>query len=46
MLKGSQTLFKNKKEKVIEKLKIDVPCPSYKQRNWIKFDKGYYCKSC
>ena len=36
----------NQTKNLIEKPKIDVEYPSCKQRNWIEFDKGYYCPNC
>ena len=30
---------------IIQKQKFKPPnCPSCKQKNWLEFDKGYYCK--
>ena len=34
------------KRKTFEKPKIDVECPSCKQRKWIEFDKRYSFSNC
>ena len=36
---------KNKKKQPI--IQQQLPnCPSCKRKNWLQFDKGYYCKNC
>ena len=37
---------KNKKQP-IEQQKFILPnCPTCRRKNWLEFDKGYYCKNC
>ena len=36
---------KTKKRKINEKPKVDIECPSCKQRSWIEFDKSYFCQN-
>ena len=36
-----------KKQPLIHQPKVKPPyCPSCKRKNWLRFDKGYYCKNC
>ena len=38
---------KNKNKQPIIQQQSKLPnCPSCKRKNWLKFDKGYYCKNC
>ena len=30
----------------LRKLEVDICCPSFRQRSWIEFDKGYSCCIC
>ena len=45
-----QLIVKNytkNKQPIIQQQKFKPPnCPSCKQKNWLEFDKGYYCKNC
>ena len=39
--------YPKKKQRIIQQPKFKTPiCPSCKQKNWLKFDKGYYCQNC
>ena len=39
--------YPKNKQPIIQQQKFRPPnCPSCKQNNWLKFDKGYYCKNC
>ena len=31
---------------IIEKAKLDIECPSCKQRSWTEFDRGSCCQNC
>ena len=47
---SDQLIVKNypkNKQPIIQQQKFKPPnCPSCKQNNWLKFDKGYYCTNC
>ena len=47
---NNQLIVKNyprHKEPIIQQQKFKPPkCPNCKQKNWLDFDKGYYCKNC
>ena len=36
---------KNKNKQLIIQKKLPS-CPSCKKKNWLEFDKGYYCRNC
>ena len=39
--------YPKKKQPIKQQTKSKPPnCPSYKQNNLLKFDKGYYCENC
>ena len=47
---NDQLIVKNyprNKQPIIQQQKYNLPnCPSCKRNNYLKFDKGYYCKNC
>ena len=39
--------YPENKQPNIQQQKFKPPnCPSCKRKNWLEFDKGYYCKNC
>ena len=39
--------YPKNKQPIIQQQKFKPPnCPSCKQKNWLEFDKGYYCTNC
>ena len=39
--------YPKNKQPVIQKQKFKAPnCPGCKRKNWLEFDKGFYCKNC
>ena len=39
--------YPKKKQPTKQQPKFKPPnCPSYKQNNWLEFDKAYYCQNC
>ena len=39
--------YPKNKQPIIQQQKFKPPnCPNCKQKNWLEFDKGYYCKNC
>ena len=39
--------YPRNKQPIIKQQKFKPPnCPTCKQKNWLGFDKGYYCKNC
>ena len=39
--------YPKNKQPIIQQPKIkQLKCPSCTQKNWLEFDKGYYCKNC
>ena len=39
--------YPKKKQPIIHQPKFKPPnCPSSKRKNWLEFDKGYYCQNC
>ena len=40
-------IYPKSKQPIIQQRKSNLPsCPSCWRHNWLKFDKGFYCKNC